>query len=114
MNCNRCGVDVTTLEQFKHDNKTYCEHCYHKYVLKKPKATSDSWNPDQCVRDDQKELFKNLFTTKVEVLEDELKNEKKIFEDTGFHSSRDIEEIEKELEVAKTVLKNIDNLPKCK
>lgn len=69
---------------------------------------------EQCVYDEQRDLLENLLKKKVEVLEEELENEKSIFEDTGFHSNRDTEEIEKELEVAKKVLKNIDNLPKCK
>lgn len=69
---------------------------------------------DQCVNDSQKELLEVLLTKKVEILKEELKNEKSIFEDTGFHSNRDTEEIEKELEIAKKVLANVDNLPKCR
>lgn len=68
----------------------------------------------QCVNDGSKQLLENLLTKKIEVLEEELKNEKSIFEDTGFHSNRDTEEIERELEIAKKVLANIDNLPICK
>ena len=55
-----------------------------------------------------------LLDLKIKTLKEEDKNEKEIFEKTGFYSNRDTEEIEKELKTAETVLKNIDNLPRCK
>lgn len=71
-------------------------------------------NPQQCILDNQKEFLKMLLDLKIKTLKEEDKNEKEIFEKTGFYSNRDTEEIEKELKTAETVLKNIDNLPRCK
>lgn len=68
----------------------------------------------QCLLEEQKELFEKMLKDKQLSLEEELEAEKQHYEEYGLFSSRDIEEIEKELEVTKTVLKNIDNLPKCK
>ena len=69
---------------------------------------------EQCVRDNQKEFLKLLFEKKIEILKQEYKNEKELFEKTGFYSNRDTEEIEKELKTAQKVLGNIDDLPRCK
>lgn len=69
---------------------------------------------NQCIREGQKEFLEELLKIKIKTLEEEFKNETEIFEKTGFYSNRDTEEIEKELKTAKTVLKNIDNLPRCK
>ena len=55
-----------------------------------------------------------LLKTKIKTLEEELASEKEIFMKTGFYSNRDTEEIEDELKVAKNVLGNIDELPRCK
>lgn len=68
----------------------------------------------QCLRESQKEFLEMLLKKKIEILKEEYENEKEIFEKTGFYSNRDLEEIEKELDTAKKVLNNIDNLPKCK
>jgi len=70
--------------------------------------------PDQCIYEDQKEFLKMLLEKKIEMLGEELANEKDLFEKTGFYSNRDAEEIEEELKVAEKVLANIDNLPRCK
>lgn len=43
MNCKKCSVDMTGLKQFKTKLGLLCEHCYNKYILKKPKDKSDSW-----------------------------------------------------------------------
>ena len=67
----------------------------------------------QCLRESEKDFAQKLFTEKVRALEEELKSETEIFEKTGFYSNRDTEEIEKELKIAKNVLNNIDDLPKC-
>ena len=69
---------------------------------------------NQCIYDDQKEFLETMLKMKIEILEEELENETELFEKTGFYSNRDTEEIEKELKTAKNVLKNIDDLPKCK
>jgi len=69
---------------------------------------------DQCLRESQKEFLEEMLKIKIDILKDELKNEQEIFEKTGFYSNRDTEEIEKEMKIAKKVLANIDNLPRCK
>ena len=69
---------------------------------------------EQCLLEAQKELLEKMLQIKIQSLEDELKNEEELFQETGFYSNRSTEEIEKELKTAKHVLRNIDKLPKCK
>lgn len=71
-------------------------------------------NPEQCILESQNEFLKMLLNLKIKTLKEEHASESEIFEKTGFYSNRDTEEIEKELKTAETVLKNIDNLPRCK
>ena len=68
----------------------------------------------QCLLEAQKELLEKMLKIKIDMLKEELANETELFEATGFYSNRDTEEIEKELETAKKVLRNIDDLPRCK
>jgi len=70
--------------------------------------------PEQCLVEEQKELFEKMIKDKQISLEEELEKEKQHYEKYGLFSNRDTEEIEKELEIAKKVLNNIDNIPKCK
>jgi len=70
--------------------------------------------PDQCLRESQKEFLEMLLEKKIEMLKEESKMEQELFEKTGFYSNRDTEEIDKELKTAEKVLANIDNLPRCK
>lgn len=67
-----------------------------------------------CIREGEQELAHNLFETKQKALEEELAREKDFFEKFGLCSNRDVEEIEDDLKKVKTIVSNIDNLPKCK
>lgn len=67
-----------------------------------------------CLRDGEQEFARNLFETKQKSLEEELVREKEFFEQFGLYSNRDVEKIEDDLKKVKTIVNNIDSLPKCK
>lgn len=76
--------------------------------VKKIKVDSSS-----CLREGEQEFARNLFETKQKSLEEELVREKEFFEKFGLCSNRDVEEIEDDLKKVKTIVSNIDNLPRC-
>ncbi len=43
VNCVKCSVDLRGLQQYSTEYGQYCEHCYCKYILKKPKRHTDSF-----------------------------------------------------------------------
>ncbi len=67
-----------------------------------------------CIREGEQEFARNLFETKQKSLEEELSREKDFFEKFGLYSNRDAEEIEDDLKKVKTIVSNIDDLPRCK
>ena len=42
---------------------------------------------EQCIYENQKEFLKEMLEMKIKILEEELKNEKSLFEKTGFYSN---------------------------
>lgn len=69
---------------------------------------------EQCILEAQKEFLQMLLELKIKTLKEEYKNEKEIFEKTGFYSNRDTGEIEQEMKTAENILNNLDDLPRCK
>lgn len=67
-----------------------------------------------CLREGEQEFARNLFETKQKSLEEELAREKDFFNKFGLYSTRDTEEIEDDLKKVKTIVSNIDSLPRCK
>ena len=69
---------------------------------------------NSCIRDDEIDVVRKLFKSKEETLVEELANETKMYETAGLFSNRDTAEIDEDLRKVRQVLKDIENLPRCK
>jgi len=43
MNCNKCGVDLRGIKEYKTQHGLYCEYCYRKYIMREINPQTDSF-----------------------------------------------------------------------
>lgn len=69
---------------------------------------------EHCVNKAEKPAFKHILEGKIKALEDEIKDEEEFYKENGLYNERDPADIMDEIQVAKRVLKTLDEVPDCK
>lgn len=66
-----------------------------------------------CLLKEEKPSFKRILEGKIDALEEEISLETEFYKEHGLYHERDPADIAEELDIAKKVLKKLDNIPEC-